>query len=104
MGRAAAAVAALFSLVALAVLSVAALLKISMGEVSDPQVTVPAFPSPQLEVDPQAELLAVKRREHNRLHESAAIPIDRAMEIIAQRGANAYDPLVPPASQSETSQ
>lgn len=98
------AVAALFSLVVIAMVAVAVLLELSMGDVSDPPALVPQFPAPQLQIDPQSELADVERRAHARLHEGAAMPINRAMDIIAKRGPNAYAPLVSSDSQRESPQ
>jgi hypothetical protein len=62
------------------------------------------FPQPRLEAQPGAELqqyLAEQRERLNRYHWAnsdhsvVAIPIDRAMAIIAARGAGAYAPLAP---------
>lgn len=103
-GRVVTAIVVLFSLVVIAMVAVAGLLKVSMGGVSDPPVSIPIFPAPRLEIDPQADLTAVRRRDHDRLHDSAAIPIDQAMNAIAQRGANAYDPLAYPECQRESPQ
>jgi hypothetical protein len=67
------------------------------------------FPEPRLQTHPFADLrkyLAKQRGELNRYrwaesdHTLVAIPIERAMEIIAQRGPNGYDPIESPQAAS----
>lgn len=84
-------------------LSVAALHVIYSYEV--PVKTVPspqAFPQPRVQTDEHAELerlLARQRQELSGYHWANAdhtlvqIPIERAMQIIAQKGTQAYDPV-----------
>jgi hypothetical protein len=73
-----------------------------------PNRTLPApeqFPSPRVqtgEAEQRRDLLAAQRRQLTRYEWAdqnktlVRIPIDRAMDIIAQRGAEAYAPLLPP--------
>jgi hypothetical protein len=62
------------------------------------------FPQPRLEAHPGAELQQYLAEQRERLngyhwansdHSLVAIPINRAMAIIAGRGAGAYAPLAP---------
>jgi hypothetical protein len=65
-----------------------------------------AFPRPQLQPDDSPtelnQLLAAQRKRLDRYgwanteHTLVNIPIARAADIIARRGARAYDPIVPP--------
>ena len=69
--------------------------------------TVPppqSFPEPQVRTDVRAQRLQLEARQRERLngyhwadqeHSLVQIPIERAMQIIAQEGAQAYAPLVP---------
>jgi hypothetical protein len=69
--------------------------------------TVPppqSFPEPQVRTDERAQRLQLEARQRERLngyhwadqpHSLVQIPIERAMQIIAQEGAQAYAPLVP---------
>jgi hypothetical protein len=59
---------------------------------------------PQVRTDEKAQLLQLEARQRERLngyhwadqrHSLVQIPIERAMQIIAQEGAQAYAPLVP---------
>jgi hypothetical protein len=61
-----------------------------------------SFPRPRLEADPAAELHALQSKQHQELnvyrwangeHTLVAIPIERAMAIVAQRGADAFAPI-----------
>ena len=73
-----------------------------------PDYTAPArkqFPEPQLQTDAPAALaryLAAQRDAlggyhwANAEHTLVAIPIERAMEIVAQRGADGYEPIASP--------
>ena len=73
-----------------------------------PNRTLPApeqFPSPRVQThqaEQRQDLLAAQRRRltgyewANQNKTLVRIPIERAMEIIAQRGAEAYAPLLPP--------
>jgi len=63
------------------------------------------FPSPRVQthqVEERQDLLAAQRRQlmgyawADQSKMLVRIPIERAMEIIAQRGAQAYAPLLPP--------
>lgn len=67
------------------------------------------FASPQLQADPLADLKRFQRAKGEQLTIYAwvdrskgliRIPIDRAMELIAARGAEAYRPFGPPAEPS----
>jgi hypothetical protein len=60
------------------------------------------FPKPQLQPHPQADLKKYMETQRKRLNQAgwidkpagiAAIPIDKAMRIIAGRGASAFAPL-----------
>jgi hypothetical protein len=62
------------------------------------------FPAPRLQADPAADLHAFRAEQERALkgygwtdreHGLARIPVDRAMQILARRGAAAYDPLEP---------
>lgn len=64
------------------------------------------FPEPQLETHNHQDLGALQKRQRDQLQDYAwrdrerglvRIPLERAMEIIASRGAAAYDPLKSPA-------
>ena len=75
-----------------------------------PNRTLPAaeqFPSPRVQThqaEQRQELLAAQRRQlagytwADPARTLVRIPIERAMEIIAQRGAQAYAPILPPGS------
>lgn len=75
-----------------------------------PRRTLPAaeqFPSPRVQTHQADELkdqLSAQRRQlagyewMDQNKTLVRIPIDRAMEIIAQRGGNAYAPLLPPGA------
>lgn len=67
------------------------------------------FPEPKLQAHPAADLqryLAKQRgglsgyRWANSDHTLVAIPIERAMEIVAQRGPKGYEPIEPPQAMS----
>jgi len=90
----------LFLLVGLAVLVVALMLKLLNGNIEIAQAPIPSFPSPRLQLSPQADLTEMRRRDDQRLHQGAAIPIEKAMELIAQRGQDAFSPLVPANTRS----
>lgn len=58
------------------------------------------FPAPELQTSPQADLARFEAEQQARLsgyawvdrdHEQARIPIGQAMQLIAGRGAHAYD-------------
>lgn len=99
----------LFGALASVVLMLAAIWGLSAvydWRVPNPTVRAPEqFPSPRVQTH-QAEqlrdLLAAQRRQltgyawADQDKTLVRIPINRAMEIIAQRGANAYEPLLPP--------
>jgi hypothetical protein len=62
------------------------------------------FPTPQLRPDPDGELnrlMAEQRRQlsgyrwANPEHTLIKIPIERAMDLVVQRGADAFAPIVP---------
>ena len=91
------AIAVLFSLVLISMATVAALLDLSTAHIADPQLSNPNFPTPELQIAPSTDLATMRQRDHERLHEAAAIPIERAMEVIARRGTDAYAPLAPTA-------
>lgn len=95
-GRVVAAIAALFALVALSLGVVAWLLDLSIGRVSNPHVAVPDLPAPTLQIIPDADFAQLRQRDHARLHEDAAVPIEGAMELIIQRGSDAYAPWIAP--------
>ena len=75
--------------------------------VQSPIVRPPrAFPAPQLQTDPDGDLRRLEAAQRRSLTGYAwvdrerglvRIPIDRAMDLIAARGANAYAPLDAPA-------
>jgi hypothetical protein len=88
-------IAGLFLLVGLAVLMVALMLKLFGGSIEMAQAPVPAFPEPRLQLSSQADLAELQRRDEQRLHRDAAIPIEKAMELIVQRGQEAFSPLAP---------
>ncbi len=61
-----------------------------------------AFPAPQLQTDPAADLRKLQTAQRAELarndwadpgHTLRRIPIEHAMSIIAARGAHAYDPI-----------
>jgi hypothetical protein len=65
-----------------------------------------AFPEPQLRTDERAQRLDLQARQRDRLsgyhwadpnRALVQIPIERAMQIVAQEGDQAYAPLVPSA-------
>jgi hypothetical protein len=70
-----------------------------------PIETVPAprdFPQPRVQTDETAELKQLLAKQHealtgyhwaNSAHTLVQIPIERAMDLIAQKGAQAYDPV-----------
>jgi hypothetical protein len=78
-----------------------------------PNRTVPPpehFPPPQVRVDESALRARLEAEQKNRLagyrrengrEVAAGMPIERAMEILAHRGASAYDPIIAP-SQAES--
>jgi len=98
--RIVAALVGLFALVALALGLAAMLLDLSLGRVANPQVTVPDLPAPRLQISADADLAALRERDRSRLHEGAAVPIERAMEMVTQRGPRAYTPWIEPSSDS----
>lgn len=74
------------------------------GDRTPPEVV---FPQPRLQADRGADLqklLDEQRKElasyrwANSEHSLVAIPVDRSMAIIAQRGAKAYEPIEPALS------
>jgi hypothetical protein len=80
------------------------------SDVRGPVVVPPRpYPSPELQVDPTADLDRLQAEQRGRLtgyawvdrdHGLARIPIDRAMELIAGRSVDAYAPLGPPPEAS----
>ena len=70
-----------------------------------PVKTMPApqaFPQPRVQTGERAELQQIQKRQRQRLdgyhwankeHSLVQIPIERAMRVIAQKGAHAYDPI-----------
>ena len=65
------------------------------------------FPKPALQSSPQSDLTEMRRERRITLNSYAwidksraisRIPIDRAMQHVAERGARAYDPMDVPAS------
>jgi hypothetical protein len=73
--------------------------------------TVRQFPKPRQEAHPAAELHALLARQREELngyrwtnaeHTLIAIPIERAMQIIAARGDQAYAPLAAKQSPAKT--
>jgi hypothetical protein len=66
------------------------------------------FPSPELQTSPELDLARLTAPQQARLsgyawidrdHDIARIPIEEAMQLVAQRGAHAYDPILsPPAA------
>jgi hypothetical protein len=76
---------------------------IYQSAVPNPQPAAPrAFPAPQLEAHPAAELHRLLARQHKELnsyrwanadHTLIAIPIQQAMKLIAQRGDQALAPI-----------
>jgi hypothetical protein len=79
-------------------------------DVRGPVVTPPrAFPEPRLQAAPFADQNRLQSEQRQRLtgyawvdrsQDVARIPIERAMDLIAARGADAYAPLTPPAEPS----
>ena len=61
-----------------------------------PLLAQPA-PEPQLQPNPRRELAITREEERARLTQNGAntIPIEKAMAIIAARGADAYAPIQP---------
>jgi hypothetical protein len=60
------------------------------------------FPQPRVQTDETAELKQILERQRqaltgyrwaNKEHTLVQIPVERAMQIIAQKGAHAYDPI-----------
>jgi hypothetical protein len=70
------------------------------------QFPLPRVQTHQVEVEQRQELVAAQRRQltgyewADQNKTLVRIPIERAMEIIAQRGAQAYAPLLPPGPAS----
>lgn len=87
--------AALFGLVALSLIAAAMLLRAYLGHIAPSPLPAPDFAEPRLQISKTADLVQLKQREQIRLHEGAAMPIERAMDAIAQRGPDAFSPLVP---------
>jgi hypothetical protein len=97
-----------------------ALLALSIGSfyliynAAVPVKTMPArqsFPAPQVvtHTDEAAELKELRAKQTQRLqswgwaddqHMLVQIPIDRAMQLLVQKGADAYAPLAPPSALS----
>lgn len=88
------------------VLLFAAITALAWAYRSDVPVRAPPpprpFPEPQLRTDEAAQLRTLLAAQHRRLqgyrwidrqNRTVGIPIERAMDIIARRGAAAYDPL-----------
>jgi hypothetical protein len=62
------------------------------------------FPTPRLRADPDGELKRLMAEQRQQLtgyrwanpeHTLMSIPIERAMDLVAQRGADAFAPTVP---------
>lgn len=92
------AMVALFALVPVGLGVVALMLYTFMGRIALSPPPAPAFPAPTLQFVPTADLAQLRQREQARLHERAAIPIERAMDAIARRGGSAFEPLVAPGT------
>lgn len=88
------AILALFALVAIALIVSAGLLELFFGTVSIPEPSRPDLPAPQLQTDPTMDLIDLRQRDRQRLNAGAAVPIERAMEIVTERGSAAYDPWI----------
>jgi len=84
----------LLVLVPLGLAAVALLMKLSLGALSLPDAPAPALPQPRLQLAPAGDLAVMRRREAERLHAGAVVPIEQAMGLIARRGSAAFDPLV----------
>ena len=66
-----------------------------------PQTAETVFPGPALQSDPAGDLRALEAAQDKQLHSYAwvdrehgivRVPIERAMQLVVARGANAYDP------------
>lgn len=75
--------------------------------VNAPPAPSRAFPAPRLETRVGQSFDPLRQAQTRRLHEYAwvdrknglvRIPVERAMELVAARGAKAYDPVGPPPS------
>jgi hypothetical protein len=93
--------AAVIGFLAFAAALMAILLAIYIGVAPKPQPPQ-SFPEPRLQPHPQADLSDYLAAQDKKLKQSgwidksagiAAIPVDKAMQIIAGRGASAFDPL-----------
>jgi hypothetical protein len=91
-----------------AVVFMGILLAVYLGVAPAPRAPE-VFPQPELQPHPQADLKAYMQAEQKRLNQAgwidrkagiAAIPIDKAMRIIAGRGSSAFAPL-PEASDGQ---
>jgi hypothetical protein len=91
-----------------AVVLMGILLAVYLGVAPKPRLPE-TFPQPQLQPRPQADLKTYMQAQQKRLEQAgwidksagvATIPIDKAMRIIAGRGASAFAPL-PEASEGQ---
>lgn len=53
------------------------------------------FPAPKLQIHESEQLAQINKRDQERLHAAAALPIEQAMQRIVDRAGAAYDPLPP---------
>lgn len=93
--------AAVLGFLLFAIVLMAILLAVYSGVAPEPKAPE-TFPNPQLQPHPQADLKTYMEAQQKRLDQAgwidkksgiAAIPIDKAMRIIAGRGASAFAPL-----------
>ena len=91
--------AGMFALVALALGGVAGLFALrappmETGQSMGSPVRGPApVAGPQLQVVPKEDLNRLRQAESERLGPKAAIPIERAMDLVSERHGQAFDPL-----------
>lgn len=71
------------------------------------------FPEPQVLQDESLQLTTLRQEQQRRLQsfgwvdrdkQIIAIPIDRAMQLLAQRGSDGYAPIIQPTQDGEKSQ
>jgi hypothetical protein len=94
----------------LLLLSIGGLYAIYHGVVPTTAPPVPqTFPQPRVDASEGEELRRITGAQKAKLetwrwadsqHTTAQVPIERAMQLLAKKGADAYEPLLPPASLS----
>jgi len=93
--------AAIAGFLVFAIMVMAILLAIYLAVAPKPQ-PLETFPEPRLQPSPQADFKAFLNMQQRKLEQSgwidksagiAAIPVEKAMKIIADRGRSAFDPL-----------